>query len=250
MAHTLFVTAFKQACSVKGCPFCAMAQVDTRRYVGNLLYEYSLAPDIHLRMAKARGLCNTHSWLLQYIAHSQEHDGMGVAILYASVAKKLVDDLSGVLTNAPHKGGGPFGGSDRSAFGAQAAERIRANGACMVCEQQIEAESFSANQFWDHFSEFGPEGDLCQRYSDGAGACFPHLCLLLRHAPSDAAAEWLIRTAQEKLSRLISDLEVYVRKHDVQFKNLPVGPEKDSWVRAVEQLAGKRDIPVCVPKER
>lgn len=248
MIHTLFLSAFKQACSVKGCPFCTLAQQTTRRYLSTLLHEYTLAPDIHRRLAQARGLCNAHAWLLQYVAHAEQKDGVGVAILYGSVLTRLQEDLQACLAEhrpAVRHREQPGG---RSAFAAASRRRLRAERTCLACEHQADSEQFALAQFLEHLDETNGEGELALRYRQSTGACLPHLLALLEQAPGDSTARWLVEVQRDKIARLADELETYVRKHEVHYKDQPMGPERDSWVRVIEQTAGKRAVPLCRPE--
>jgi hypothetical protein len=244
MSHSLFTIAFKQACGSKGCPFCTMALHNTRRYLGTLLHEYTLAPDVHLHLAQARGFCNAHAWLFQYIAHAEQRDGMGVGILYASVIKRLLDDLREGHAGKAHR---PARGHAASPLAAAALELLRPERVCPACSHQTDSEQFSLREFLDHLEETQCQGDLAALYRESAGACLIHLRELLRETVSDTTAGWLLDVAAEKFTQLFGDLEQYVRKHDVQFQHEPMGPERDSWVRVIEQTVGKRAVPLPGP---
>jgi hypothetical protein len=247
MTDTLFLSYFRQACSVRGCPFCTLARQQTHRYLGNLLHEYTLAPDIHQRLAQSHGLCNAHAWLLQYVAHSEQKDGMGVAILYGSVVKDLLDDLEACLNGAQadnHRRAG------RSAFAAAARARLKAQETCLACAHQEENERFNLMQLLEDMEEAGEEGELARLYRKSDGACLPHFLDLMEQAPSVTAARWFTQVQRDKLVELGAQLEKYVRLHDVRYKNQPMGEERDSWVRVLEQTIGKRAVPLSRPASR
>lgn len=236
MADTLFVAEFRKACAARGCPFCTLAQWSARRYISNLLYEYVTAPDIHKRLADSRGLCNAHAWLLQYVAHAEEKDGMGVAIFYGSVVARLIERLDGAHSRKR-------AGADRMA--GLIAEQIRPSRACLVCEHQLEGEGFAVRQFLDDLEDAGPDSPVVQTYLQSAGACMPHFEGLLQGHPSDRAVEWLVEDQKRRLTQLAAQLETYIRKHEAKHRDEPMGIERDSWVRVIEQCVGKRDVPVA-----
>ena len=239
--NTLFVVEFRQACLQKGCPFCTLAQQQTRRYLSRLLYEYTLAPDIHLRLAQARGLCNPHAWLLQHIAHSEQPDGVGVALFYGSVAQRLHSDLQACLSSAQslHR---------RRAGGASLASRLlnclQTEQTCLACERQAESERYALTQFLQRLHDSGAEEDLARLYRDSDSACLPHFLALLQQAPSDEAAFWLAQTQRDTTAQLVTQLEEYVRRHSLPFQREPMGAERDCWVRVIEQMIGKRAVPI------
>jgi hypothetical protein len=247
MTHALFLSSFRQACSVKGCPLCTLAKQETHRYLSNLLYEYTSAPDIHQRLAQTHGLCNRHAWLLQYIAHAEQKDGMGVAIFYGSILTDLLEDLEVCL--ADHRADAPSRGrSGRgSTFGAMARARLRTQGICLACEHQTENERFNLMQLLEELAEAGESSELARLYLKSDGACLPHFLDLMEQAPTEAVARWFAQTQHDKLAELGAQLEKYVRLHDVRYKGQPMGEEWDSWVRVIEQTIGKRAVPLCRP---
>lgn len=238
--NTLFVVEFRQACQQKGCPFCTLARQQTRRYLSRLLYEYTLAPDIHQRLAKARGLCNPHAWLLQYIAHAEQPDGVGVALFYGSVAERLHGDLQACLSarsSHPRRAGG-------ASLAARLLHCLQTEETCLACERQAESERYALTQFLQHLHDSGKEEELARLYRDSAGACLPHFLALLQQSPSEEAALWLAQTQMDRTARLVMQLEEFVRKRSLPFRHEPMGEERDIWVRAIEQMIGKRAVPI------
>jgi hypothetical protein len=236
MADTLTTLEFQQACGGKGCPFCAISRAHTRKYVRNLLYEYATAPDIHARLAASRGLCNAHAWLMQHVAQTEEKDGLGVALFQGTVIQRLVADLRSARS---------AGGAHGRDLAEHLAEAIRQEEECLACEHQRDGEDFFMREFLSELEALGEQGPLVAAYRSSAGACLPHLRALFARRPSNAASAWLAARALEALRQLTEQLETYTRKHAVQYQDEPMGPERDSWIRAVEQCAGKRAVPIA-----
>lgn len=255
MTRTLFTAAFQQACArvprpgtasrawEEGCPLCVLVWESTYRYLRALLNEYTLAPDIHERMALARGFCNTHAWMLHRVEWTLEKDGMGTAILYHSVLKRLQEDLeAGLAQHLPDTRFQERRGK-RSSFAARIRARLQPAKTCLVCEHVAGNERFALMQLLDELAETGMEGEIARLYQGSAGACLPHFLALLEQAPSDEIARWLTEVQRDKVAVLVEQLAEYERKHDVRYKEEPMGAEQDSWIRAIEQTVGKREIP-------
>jgi hypothetical protein len=68
----------------------------------------------------------------------------------------------------------------------------------------------------------------------------PETLLSLRDAA--AALERLLALQRECLQRLHDELTEFIRKNDYRFSGEGMGPGRDSWVRAVEIVAGKPGI--------
>lgn len=243
MSFTLFMANFKKACAEAGCPLCVLVRESTYRYLRMLLNEYTLAPDIHERMALARGFCNTHAWMLRRVEWTLEKDGMGTAILYRSVLKRLQEDLeTGLAQHLPDTRSQERQGK-RSSFAARIKARLQLAKTCLVCEHVAGNERFAFTWLLDELAQTGMKGEIAWLYQESAGACLPHFLVLLEQAPSDEVARWLTEVQRDKVAVLVAQLAEYERKHNVQYKNEPIDAERDSWIRAIELTVGKREIP-------
>jgi hypothetical protein len=52
----------------------------------------------------------------------------------------------------------------------------------------------------------------------------------------------LIAIQRRKYAHMVGELEEFCRKHDYRFSHESWGSESDSWLRAIEMLAGKPDV--------
>ncbi|NLH98684.1 MAG: hypothetical protein GX446_04225 [Chthonomonadales bacterium] len=230
MADALFTAEFRQACSGKGCPFCRIARGRTRRYLSTLLYEYATAPDIHRRLAETRGFCHAHAWMLQHIARAEGNDGLGVAILYATVVQRLRTDLGSVLSDA-----------SVVVRPQRCVEASRVIGTCLACSRQQDSENYTLSVFLEDVTQEGFEGDLACAYEGSDGACRPHFEALMAACTGPDAARWLAERFLARLTELADHLNTYMRKHQVEHRGEPMGGERDSWIRAIELCAGARN---------
>src|SRR5581483_1394422 len=181
-------------------------------------YEYALAPDIHTRLADARGFCNPHAWQLQRVEWAWEKDGMGTAILYGSVVERLRNDLTACLErNGGERGHGRV--AQGAAFATAVRRHLQPEAGCLACEHQTRMEQFAARNMVEHLAEVGTDTDLAQLYHGSEGACLPHFLALLEQSPTDAVARWLTEVQREKAAQLRTELDEYVRKHDVRYKH-------------------------------
>lgn len=226
----LFAAAFRRACAGPGCPFCALVRDDVLRYLGRLLDEYALAPDIHRRLSLSRGLCAPHADLLREAVRAGQPDGMGVATLYRSVARSLADDLDASL--ADRRSG------RRGAWAAAARERLRAAGRCLACVHADESLAFACEQWGGHLAQAPPDDPLRAAYREGAGACVPHLRALLAQTRGDAEARWLVETQREQARRLAAELEAYVLARGIGRRGEASEAAEDVWELALDLLPG------------
>jgi hypothetical protein len=248
MADTLFTVEFREACAARGCPFCSIARARTRQYLSRLLYEFVTAPDIHSKLAESRGFCNAHAWLIQHLAQSQEKDGLGIAILYGSVVQRLMLDLEEwpgtIRESAAKQSPTPSAHAKPSLQPTRLAEALGPSRSCLACENQAESERYTIAEFVNELQERGPQSDLARAYDQSDGACLPHVRMLMAACSSEAGSRWLASRFHAHLAELAAHLELYMRKHQVEHSDEPMGAERDSWVRVIEQCAGKRGVPL------
>jgi hypothetical protein len=74
------------------------------------------------------------------------------------------------------------------------------------------------------------------------GLCLPHLRQALQGAPDEATLRRLIEIQLECLGRLRTELRELTRKFDHRFKHETIGSEGDAWLRAIDQVSGRRGI--------
>jgi hypothetical protein len=86
------------------------------------------------------------------------------------------------------------------------------------------------------------EEDFGREFSRSSGVCFPHLTIAVEKYPGHRNLGMLIQKQMKKWESLKAELEEFIRKHDYKYADEPRGEESDSWMRALEMLAGKREV--------
>ena len=200
-------------------------------YLDGLLYEYVNTPPVHRDFRAGRGLCNQHMWQLP----TYRGVSLGVAILDAAVLDELLTiiDHHAVGTESAS----PLGRLRRGrAPGAgELAQALEPTGPCIACREAERVEQRTLRTLTGHFDRF--EAIFAQ--SDGL--CLPHFRALLR-TPMTAVTTVTITQAQRGIwRRLQGELEEFKRKSDINHAGDPMGAEGDSWVRAIDAIAGTRD---------
>jgi hypothetical protein len=71
-----------------------------------------------------------------------------------------------------------------------------------------------------------------------SGLCLPHLRRALELTRDKATFTVLLEIAREKIAKLRTELDEFIRKNDYRFNSQGFGPEGDSWRRAISWLAG------------
>jgi hypothetical protein len=86
------------------------------------------------------------------------------------------------------------------------------------------------------------EEDFGGKFSRSPGICFPHLTIAIEKYPGHRNLGLLIQRQMKKWESLKAELEEFIRKHDYKYAHEPRGAESDSWKRALEMIAGEREI--------
>jgi hypothetical protein len=216
------------------CAVCNLVLRDVAHFLDSLLYEYVNERETHRTFRASRGLCNEHSWqILRYSGNS-----LGIAILSRAVLDELLKTLESVpTTSAPSSGLARLRGNNK-ANGTALADRLEPTEPCPACRAQADVEQRYIQTLCAYLADEKMEA----AFRDSAGLCLPHFQALLRQ--SNAAAHLgLIITIQRAIwSRLKSELEEFADKSSHERMHEEMGPEGDSWQRAIANIAGAKGV--------
>jgi len=236
MTHSLFLSNFQDACRTSRCPFCVLSEQDTKHYVSTLLHEYTLAPDIHVHLLRSKGLCARHASLLVETAEGQHMGGLGVATLYENLLQDLVEQLQALATDQPRvrpprnaKQGWPLGVA------------LEPQETCLVCVHEAQNEHFVARELVEDVAENGDTGGMAAAYMRSAGACIPHLRLLVQYCRDAAVVEWLGRVQERCLVELFRRLRSCIQSYDASSPEAPEG-DRSAWRDVVEAVSGSKRL--------
>ena len=243
--HTAYYELL-DACAKGGCPVCTLTLAAVTSYLQAITYEHVNDPEFRDAIVAARGYCNTHSWRLRELRVA-----LGTALMYRDVIRDAAAELA-----RPATGGRPdlFGAGqgqghgsvrDRLAAltGRGASDRgdgriVDPHRACPACQERDRYELLYLEALLDHMQD----ERMVRAFSDAGGLCMVHLDRLSGTTRRSAALERLMALQRECLLRLHDELTEFIRKNDYRFSSEGMGTERDSWVRAVEIVAGKQGI--------
>ena len=108
---------------------------------------------------------------------------------------------------------------------------------CPACE----VESQTIEMVLDELNYQLAQGDsnITTLYHNSSGLCLPHLRRALSQGGDPVGVRALIELHIQKLEKLQSELNEYIRKHDYRYSAEPRGQEKDSWLRSLQFLGGE-----------
>ena len=234
LTDTLFLAGFRRAAASPSCPFCALSETATTRYIGTLLNELTLAPDIHQKLAQSRGFCGAHARRVGEIVLKQGGAGGGVAILYTTVLQSLRTELTMGLEEAPSAAvKSRWRKTAPVSLGTALHARLQPTRPCLLCEHQDENEAFALAQLIEDLQETQGRGAMAQLYQTSAGACLPHFRQLLTLTHDDQTARWLAERQLAQWATLEAALETY--------RLGQTGGE--SWQTVLAQLSGTSSRP-------
>ena len=193
-----------EAMEGKGCPICFLAQKSADIYIRAILNEGVNDPPLRRKLRNSLGFCGGHAGKLRDLG-----DSLATAILY----KDLVDEMA-----------------HRIERGETELE------VCPACTSEAEAEK----DYLVSFCKYLQEEEFLDRYDASSGLCNGHLNGLWKILKDERDREVVLRKETEKLERLSGYLEEYIRKKDYRYSHESPGEERDSWLRAVEKVAGRR----------
>lgn len=240
--HTVYYELV-EACGEGGCPICTLVLAAVARYLDMVFYENVNDPETRDGVVSARGYCNDHSWMLR-----EMNAALGTALMYRDVLRHAAEDIAGRQPGTPFD---PFNaGQERSSLRGKIAGLTSAkqNGkanrradphlACPACAARERYERLYLETLADHLDDAA----LLSALRTAGGICLVHLDQA-RHAIRDAASvERLLDVQRELYLALQAEMGEFVRKNDYRYAAEPMGREGDSWVRAIEMVAGKRGI--------
>jgi len=241
--HTVYYELL-DACAVSGCPICALTLTAVTSYLQAITYEHVNDPEFRDAIVAARGYCNDHSWRLRELRVA-----LGTALMYRDVIRDAAAELARPSTGGRPDlfgaGQGQGGMRDRLAALAGRGTPDRGDGrivdphrACPACQERDRYELLYLEALLSHIQD----ERMSQAFRDAGGLCMVHLDRLIATTRQTAALARLIALQRECLLRLHDELTEFIRKNDYRFSSEGMGVERDSWVRAVEIVAGKPGI--------
>jgi Family of unknown function (DUF6062) len=228
-SHSHWFTERSLADSIRlgECLVCSNLIHQERQAIHSFLWEGMMSPEARREFLKGGGFCARHFW----IAKRMEDDGwraggIGLAILCESLIEHAILELPPEAELSRHEPMSPFRRKrDLRAFGP--------GSGCIFCrdsrereESLIEVLEYLKNKpTWSERIEQSP---LCAHHA--------LLALQVWRGPEDKRQ--LRATLETQLRQLQADLNDFIRKHDWNHREEPIGRERDAVPRAIQVLTG------------
>lgn len=211
-----------------GCALCALRHEAVDRYLDALLYEQVNDSGLRHALARSRGFCRDHAWMLIGFG-----DSLGTALLYRDQVAHALGDVQQAAREGRRPGRRLWRG--RAVSPAAVLRTLRSAAApCPACAVALDAETRYLTLLLSGLDE--PE--MRRALERSSFLCLPHLMRALDLARSPDRSTVLLEMAESALRRLHDELTELIRKRDYRFVHEPRGQEQTSWVRAVAHLVG------------
>jgi hypothetical protein len=211
-----------------GCAVCRLLKRDVARLLDSILYEYATDRGMQARFRASRGLCGKHGWEL-----SRNNNALGIAILYEQSLHELLTILDKPAPVDKARRG--IGRLFTASTGHVLADSLEPARQCLACETQTVNE---ANYIRALAEDLGDDAML-SAFKSSDGLCVEHFRQALRATTDPARAAHLTNVQRDIWTRLRADLLEFMRKSDYNHADEAMGPEADSWLRAIARLSGE-----------
>lgn len=243
--HTVYYELL-DACTKGGCPICTMALATVERYLDTVIYENVNDSPTREGVIAARGYCNDHSW---QVRDTQGGSALGMALMYRDVLRHVDEEIGSqsghVKLDLFTEGQGSGGLLDRLTSLTGSAE---SNGrrqsvsdphvACPACQVRARFELIYLGTLLEHLDE----ETFAQALRAAGGLCLVHLDQASTATRDTGALKRLLEIQHACMRALNGELSEFIRKNDYRFAREGMGTEGNSWIRAIEMVAGKRGI--------
>lgn len=219
-----------------GCAVCNLLLHDIERFVDLLLMEFDNSNEMHDVFIASRGVCAEHGEMLR---RNKLGNVIGVSRLYRTTLQNLVRILDSAAPEAlPQSGLEKLMRRPLKADGAALADELQATGTCVVCDVMDTYE----RDYIGIFSQYLPQQAFQEAYRQSEGLCLPHLQQTLRITTDPASLETLIRIQADIWRELLTELTLFIDKQNYERLGEGFGSEGNSWIRAIQRLAGEKGV--------
>jgi hypothetical protein len=214
-----------------------MEQGAIERYISSLLYESVNDIQTRERLRASLGFCREHARLA---VGKNLGNALGFAIIYQDVINHTLKQLESdsQLPRSRHWS------TLLKQIPEQVSERVQRvlyaltpKKPCMVCQQRDKTLHLILSSVMENLHK----PDMREVLQSSDGLCILHLKKVFEAVTDAATCDILFSIHREKLESLHAELAEFIRKNDYRFTSEGMGPEADSWRRAIGKVIGNID---------
>ena len=200
-----------------GCPICRLNFSNIDSYFSSILYECVNDPGVRKNLRNSFGYCRGHS--IQFIDFVENsYNRFGASIIIADIAAEIIKEL-GKLSKLSLKELKKIPGAKHK---------------CPACSYQ---ESHEHIYYFEIINNLENE-DFFNKLLKSDGLCMDHLHGLIKIIKDPIKRFKIIENQKLKLSKLIKDMDAFVKKHSGQNSQKITSDEADAFKKAIRHIVG------------
>lgn len=232
-SHWFTESSLEESLRPGECLVCSNLDRSERHSIHSFLWEGMMSPHARTAFLAGRGFCARHFGIAKRIEDEcWPAGGIGVAILCENLIDQAVEQLPAQEDLSRPDSHGLFRRKREARLCSPGSE-------CIFCRERSEREGSLLDAL--QFLKYRPAWAQNLRRSP---LCVCHSLLALRIWKNPTDRQQLRTTLVGYLQELQAELREFIRKHDWNCRDEPLGPEKDSVFRAIQILTGlQRQFP-------
>jgi small GTP-binding protein len=202
---------------ITACEICKAVITKQMKFFSHYQYELSTLLRTQQEHANNGGFCSLHTWHYEQIASPR-----GVCTAYPALLNRIAEQLRSLATNGPQhsNSGSPL-----------------LNPHCPVCKVRWATEDQIVASILNRAAQLKDTVRLPL-----SALCLPHLQLILQRTEDDSLRKFLLSREAAFMERIAEDMQRYAIKHDALRRDLASKEEQDSYLQALQLLAGHRNV--------
>ncbi len=233
-SHWFTESSLEQSLLPGECLVCSNLIHSERHAIHSFLWEGMMSSQVRTAFLKGGGFCARHFWIAKRIEQDDwPAGGIGIAILCENLVDNAIAQLPREAEVSRREPMNPF----RRKHGADVPP---SGSGCIFCHDWIDREDSLIETL-----EYLKNKPTWAERLDRAPLCAHHALVAL-HIWRNPEDKLQLRAALvARLQQLQADLREFIRKHDWNHRDEPLGQEKDAVPRAIQILTGpQRQFPV------
>lgn len=216
------------------CLICSNLIYAERRSIHSFLWEGMMSPHVRGKFLEGGGFCARHFWIAKRIEEEcWPAGGIGVAILCENLVAKAIAETPAETDLNGSEPLGPFRRKKDVHVSAP-------GGGCIFCLDWIEREESLVATL-----EYLKNKPAWSQNLEQSPLCVHHALLALQIWGGSQDKRQILNALTMRLREVQTDLNEFIRKHDWNHRDEPLGREKDSVQRAIQMLSAlERHFPL------
>lgn len=225
-----------EAFPLPGCAVCRLLLHDVEQFIDSLLYEYTNSDEMRAAFSGSRGVCSEHGHLLRY---NKQGNVLAIARLYRVVLDDVLETLSTTTGEIqPTSWADRIRGGPTKINNAPLADRLEPSKGCIACDVMLEYE----RDYIEIIRRYAGEARFQEAFSASDGVCLPHFRQIVRTLSDPDDTRRFVEIQAAIWQGLRDELESFIDKQNYEHIGELIGPEGDSWVRAIIRMAGEKGV--------